>query len=135
MSLENAKKLVETLEGNPELKASFQADPRAALAAGNYGCTFDELKEATEAALLSREIDENELTAISGGGEACPSVIFGMGHGGCEADYFVESCAATVEDGSRCGSNDRCSVWDVTYTTAECSEISNRNDQIVNIYI
>ena len=35
--------------------------------------------------------------------------------GGADRDWLVDGCAATVEPGSWCGSNDACVIWDVTY--------------------
>ena len=35
--------------------------------------------------------------------------------GGSDRDWLVDGCAATVEPGSWCGSNDACVIWDVTY--------------------
>ena len=36
--------------------------------------------------------------------------------GGADRDWLTDGCAATVEPGSWCGSNDSCYYWDVTYT-------------------
>lgn len=104
MALENAKKLVEELQQDQELKGAFEADAAAALAAKDYGCTLEELKEALA---LTRELDDAELEAI-GGGNA-------KGTGGCSYDFYVQACASTVEEGSWCGSNDWCKAWDVEY--------------------
>ncbi len=46
------------------------------------------------------EISFEELEAVSGGWDRDPK---------------TEGCAATVEVGSWCGSNDLCLLWDVTY--------------------
>ena len=35
--------------------------------------------------------------------------------GGAQRDWLKVGCAATVEAGSRCSSNDYCTWWDVTY--------------------
>ena len=35
--------------------------------------------------------------------------------GGADRDWLTDGCAATVEAGSWCGSNDSCYEWDVTY--------------------
>ena len=35
--------------------------------------------------------------------------------GGADRDWLIDGCAATVEPGSWCGSNDACCIWDVTY--------------------
>ena len=44
--------------------------------------------------------------------------------GGADRNWVTDGCAATVEPGSRCGSNDACWKWDVTYdnepTTMVC---------------
>ena len=47
----------------------------------------------------SEKLDLNELDAVAGGAR----------------DYAKEGCAATVEVGSWCWSNDHCMHWDVTY--------------------
>ena len=47
-----------------------------------------------------KQLSLNELEAISGG---------------ANRDWVKDGCAATVEPGSHCGSNDWCWKWDVTY--------------------
>ena len=47
----------------------------------------------------NEKLDLNELDAVAGGAR----------------DYAKEGCAATVEVGSWCWSNDHCMHWDVTY--------------------
>ena len=112
MAIENAKKLIEKLAADAELKAAFEKDAKAALEAGDYGCTLAELKEAIA---LGKELDEDELTAVSGGG--CDNPFGGSpGPGGCKLNYFKKECAATVEEGSWCGTNDWCDQWDERYT-------------------
>ena len=36
-------------------------------------------------------------------------------NGGADRDFLKDGCAATMEPGSWCNSNDRCYYWDVTY--------------------
>lgn len=36
-------------------------------------------------------------------------------NGGADRDWLTDGCAATVEPGSWCDSNDSCHYWDVTY--------------------
>ena len=111
MAIENAKKLVGKLAADAELKAAFEKDAKAALEAGDYGCTLAELKEAIA---LGKELDEDELTAVSGGG--CDTPFGGAeGPGGCRYNWYQEQCAATVEEDSWCGSNDWCQTYDETY--------------------
>ena len=106
MAIEKAKELIKKLEEDEALRAVFQADPRAALAAGDYGCTFEEFKEA---GVMNRELDDAEMDAVSGGG-------MGADHpGGCTRSYWAQECSATVEAGSWCSSNDWCQTWDVQY--------------------
>ena len=38
--------------------------------------------------------------------------------GGADRDWLINGCAATVEAGSSCSSNDKCVWWDVTYEHA-----------------
>ena len=47
-----------------------------------------------------KELSPDELEAVSGG---------------ADRNWVTDGCAATVEYGSHCGSNDKCIVWDVTY--------------------
>ena len=47
-----------------------------------------------------RELSLDELEAVSGG---------------ADRNWATEGCAATVEYGSWCGSNDKCIYWSVTY--------------------
>ena len=105
MSLDIAKKLIAELEKNEELKALFLKDKEAAIKASGLDCTLAEVKEAS---LLNRELDEKELDSISGGSAAGP--------GGCQNNWYIKECAATVEKGSWCGSNDWCEEWDERYT-------------------
>ena len=47
-----------------------------------------------------KELSLDELEAVSGG---------------ADRNWATQGCAATVEYGSWCDSNDYCSIWDVTY--------------------
>ncbi len=47
-----------------------------------------------------KELSPDELDAIAGG---------------ADRDWLTDGCAATVEPGSWCGSNDACHKWDVVY--------------------
>ena len=49
----------------------------------------------------SEKLDLNELDVVSGG---------------ADRDWKKDGCAATCEEGSWCWSNDRCQIWDVTYS-------------------
>lgn len=114
MSLENAKKLALELNTDRELREKFVRGPEAALAEKDYGCTPEELKEAL---ILSRELDTDELGAVTGG-TAFTANEPGKDYdecGGCYSTFFAEDCAATVEDGSSCWTDDRCMIWDVVY--------------------
>ena len=53
--------------------------------------------------LRERELSLDELEAVAGG---------------ADRDWLDQGCAATVEPGSWCWSNDNCVVWDVTYDHA-----------------
>jgi len=60
--------------------------------------------------ILNKKIDEDQLNKISGGGDAA-------GNGGCDGNYFLENCRATVEAGSHCGlSHDYCEFMACGYT-------------------
>ena len=45
-------------------------------------------------------VEDDELEAVSGG---------------ADRDYGEQGCAATVEEGSHCWSDDKCNYWAVTY--------------------
>lgn len=109
MSVENAKILIKQLEDDAELREAFEADPQEALAQKDYGCTFDEFKEAYN---LNRELSEEELETVSAG--------ISKGKGGCQDNYYKEECTATVEEDSWCWSNDWCSKWDSDYEYVNC---------------
>ena len=51
-------------------------------------------------AAKAERLDLDELDAVSGG---------------WDRDWTKDGCAATCEEGSWCWSNDRCSIFDVTY--------------------
>ena len=69
--------------------------------------------------ILDQEIALDDLNAVAGGASS--------GSGDCVNDYYrniyggrgFPNCAATVEDGSWCGSNDACTVDEVIYTFME----------------
>lgn len=60
---------------------------------------WEEIKKGREQD--GRRLSVEELEAVSGGGE--------------HRNWVTDGCAATVEYGSWCSSNDRCYNWDVTY--------------------
>ena len=73
------------------LKADGQAEADAAR-------VWDELTRKREAD--GRALSPDELEAVSGG---------------YDRNWLTEGCAATVQYGSWCGSNDRCIFFSVTY--------------------
>lgn len=113
MAKEIAKKLVDELLANEAKKDEFMKDPEAFLATAGYDCTVSEVKEAYT---LNRELDDEELSTLSGGARC--SVLWAegaRGNGNCGGSFYKESCAATVEKGSWCGSNDYCGRYQVVY--------------------
>lgn len=66
--------------------------------------------------ILKQDVADDELKAVSGGWAA--------GNGGCKESYYVQKCAATVEKGSWCNTNDWCNVFSVTYSTFTRDDIS-----------
>jgi len=58
------------------------------------------LFEKAQAQKADRSLSLDELEAVSGG---------------ADRNWVTDGCAATVEYGSWCDSNDKCIVWDVTY--------------------
>ena len=59
-----------------------------------------QLFEKAQAKKTDKELSLDELEAVSGG---------------ADRNWVTDGCAATVEYGSRCDSNDKCIYWDVTY--------------------
>ena len=66
---------------------------------------WDEIKKGRKQD--DRELSVDELDAVSGGEDR---------------DWVKDGCAATVEYGSRCGSNDKCILFDVIYENGPLSE-------------
>ena len=62
--------------------------------------TADQIWDELSAHRGDKELSLDELETISGGEDR---------------DWLIDGCAATVEPGSWCGSNDACIIWDVTY--------------------
>lgn len=62
-------------------------------------------------------VDDDELAAVNGGFD--PFYIFKKPFADPERDFEKNGCAATVEYGSWCGSNDLCGTYEVTYTNTE----------------
>ena len=80
-------------------------------------------ESAEEAAALLRPsgVDDalatqiwNELCAHRGDKELSLDELEAVS-GGADRNWATQGCAATVEYGSWCDSNDYCSIWDVTY--------------------
>ena len=59
-----------------------------------------QLFEKVQAKKTGKELSLDEMEAVSGG---------------ADRNWVTDGCAATVEYGSRCDSNDKCIYWDVTY--------------------
>ena len=59
-----------------------------------------QLFEKAQAKKTGKELSLDEMEAVSGG---------------ADRNWVTDGCAATVEYGSRCDSNDQCIYWDVTY--------------------
>lgn len=71
----------------------------------------------TEGQDISAEEAENlfqEITRFKDGSELSVEELESVS-GGADRDWLTDGCAATVEAGSWCGSNDFCHWWDVTY--------------------
>ena len=82
--------------------------------------SFEQIKELLQEQVSEKEAEQiwNELqnrrpaaTKTSLDDEELESVA-----GGADRDFSSDGCAATVEEGSWCGSNDYCNLFDVTYT-------------------
>ena len=68
------------------------------------------MSEEMKKEILNKDLSDEELKAVNGG----------YNIGGCQEDYYEETCDATVESGSWCWSNDCCEFWDSTYTRKGC---------------
>ena len=97
---------------------------------GTYGKYLREVMSKTEDKVFSQKVSEDELNSISAG-------FCGDSSGGCswwaydQHEHCTEvyhrhiyegefpNCAATVEDGSWCGSNDACYGDEVIYVDME----------------
>ena len=62
-------------------------------------------------------VDDGELAAVNGGFDIF--YIFKKPFADPDRDFEEKGCAATVEYGSWCGSNDLCGTYEVTYTNTE----------------
>ncbi len=62
-------------------------------------------------------VDDDELAAVNGGFDIF--YIFTKPFADPDRDFEEKGCAATVEYGSWCGSNDLCGTYEVTYTNTE----------------
>ncbi len=85
--------------------------------------------------VLDQEVSVDELDAVAGGGSGCPYGYNGeheeADKNNCVNEHYrniyggrgFPNCAATVEDGSTCSSNDACYNPSVAYTgiTDGCS--------------
>ena len=113
MAIEHAKKLLAELQADETKLEAFLKAPADFLAKNYYDCTESEVKEAYA---MNREMDDEELLSLTGG-SGCSVIIKSgaKGPGHCAENYYDEKCAATVETGSWCGSNDFCETWDVVY--------------------
>lgn len=80
-----------------EVAALVKADGQE-ITAEDAGHLWEEIKKCREQD--GRQLSLDELESVSGG---------------ADRNWVTDGCAATVNYGSWCGSNDRCIVWDVTY--------------------
>ncbi len=99
-----SKELIEKLS-----KAQSQDEVNELLKAA--GCEEEDAAQIWEELSRKREAGESvlsleELDAVSGG---------------VDRDWLTEKCAATVEPGSHCWSNDRCYLDEVIYTNPPTS--------------
>ena len=68
--------------------------------------------------VLEQEISVDDLNAVSGGSDWEGGGCTGVYHRDIHKGGFP-NCVTTVEDGSRCGSNDACVSNQVYYTNME----------------
>ena len=89
--------LTEALNGPINEKELFE---RLGVDEGRFTEFMRALAAENEGAVMRQELSPDEMEAASGGEER---------------DWLTDGCAATVEPGSWCGSNDKCHRWDVIY--------------------
>ena len=80
-----------------EVAALVKADGQE-ITAEDAGHLWEEIKKCREQD--GRQLSLDELESVSGG---------------ADRNWVTDGCAATMEYGSWCDSNDKCIVWDVTY--------------------
>ena len=109
MAKENIEKLKAAVKADKELCGKMnetlskvspekRAETLSTFAAeAGFPFTVEEFREYQ---LQGQEISDEELDAVSGG---------------AKRDWLTDGCAATVEPGSWCWSDDSCFVFDVTY--------------------
>ena len=85
------------------MKAASAEEVMEIVRAAGEEITAEEAKkffETLKKSQADQELSLDELEAVSGG---------------ADRNWVTDGCAATVEYGSWCGSNDKCIYWDVTY--------------------
>ena len=77
-------------------------------------------KNMSEEMVFAQELSDDELETVNGGAETgCRCAMYQCTGNNFRYIYFLNrfpDCAATVEDGSWCWSNDACTLVQVTYT-------------------
>ena len=66
------------------------------------------MSEEMKKDILNKELSDEELKAVNGGGAKGP--------GACYGAYYVQKCDATVEQGSSCWRNDFCFAFSTNYS-------------------
>ena len=90
-------------------------------------------QEKKEQEIMNQEMSQDEMETVAGGIDKCADGKFGgcfLGLGrrhSCDSEIYIKygrpirnpdgsmNCAATVEDGSHCGSNDACYTDEAKY--------------------
>ena len=103
--------VTEALNGPIDEKELFE---KLGVDEGRFTAFMQALAAQTEDAVLGQELSADEMEAASGGArEGCDSTQYE-----CTQNYrrprFM-GCAATVESGSRCDTNDACTLFAVVY--------------------
>ncbi len=86
-----------TAAGSPEEIKRILSDAGENISSEDAAKFFEKVKART----VNKEVSVDELEAVSGG---------------FDRDWLTDGCAATVEPGSWCGSNDSCYMVDVVYS-------------------
>ena len=112
----------EALNGPINEKALFE---KLGVDEGKFAEFMNAVTASQEETVLGQELSPDEMEAASGGGkDGCKDMM-----STCESYHFRSrsaGCAATVEDGSWCDSNDACVAFAVRYKNMDNCKMANK---------